>query len=396
MAHEQRKKERIEMGKILLTTLFSGYNFGSSLQAFATKAFIGQMGHDCVLVARKSVIRGRDIRLGKLMTILWRTLTTADTRTLHAYRSAYSKTLSGDSAERFAAFERDCLQPMRLSWEGLRKLASECVVCIAGSDQLWNPTSLYVDPLYYLRFAPKTKRIAFATSMGHNFVAQYNRKKLKQWIAEVSHIAVREDSGVRLIAELCGRDDVVQLPDPTMLLDGDTWRKLLSPGTDGGRYILAYFLDSPSEYARKCIRLLQEEQDCEVIAIPYTHEDMSYATRIVSAGPVDFLRLVDNAVTVVTDSFHGTAFSINMHTPFYVFDRNYGRAYSQGRRITSLLAMLGLADRHEPQMETVSCCEMNFHNADIILHRQRLEARRWLAAAIDECVKACGTSSCSI
>lgn len=383
------------MGKILLTTLFSGYNFGSSLQAFATKVFIGQMGHDCVLVARKSVISGRDIRIGKLMTILWRTLTTADTRTLHAYRSAYSKTLSGDSAERFAAFERDRLQPMRLSWGSLRKLAYECVACVAGSDQLWNPTSLYVDPLYYLRFAPKTKRIAFATSMGHDFVAQYNRKKLRKWIAEVRHVAVREDSGVKMIAELCGREDVTQLPDPTLLLDGDTWRNLLGSGTDGGRYILAYFLDTPSEQARKCIKRLREEQGCEVIAVPYAHDDMSYATRIEPAGPVDFLRLVDNAVAVVTDSFHGTAFSINMHTPFYVFDRNYGCAHSQGRRITSLLAMLGLGDRHEPQIETVSCREMNFQDADIILNRQRVEAGHWLAAAIDDCAKACGTSSCS-
>lgn len=59
------------MNKILLTTLFSGYNYGSSLQTFATKSIIEELGCECELVARKSLVKGRDIRLGKLFTILW-------------------------------------------------------------------------------------------------------------------------------------------------------------------------------------------------------------------------------------------------------------------------------------------------------------------------------------
>ena len=84
------------MNKILLTTLFSGYNYGSSLQEFATKSIIEELGCECELVARKSLVKGRDIRLGKLMTILWRTLLTVDTKTLKAYKSSYQKTLIAD------------------------------------------------------------------------------------------------------------------------------------------------------------------------------------------------------------------------------------------------------------------------------------------------------------
>ena len=49
------------MNKILLTTLFSGYNYGSSLQAFATKCIIEDLGYDCELVARKSLVKGRNV-----------------------------------------------------------------------------------------------------------------------------------------------------------------------------------------------------------------------------------------------------------------------------------------------------------------------------------------------
>ena len=57
------------------------------------------------MVARKSIVKGRDIRLGKLFTILWRTLLTVDTKTLKAYKSSYQKTLIGDSVKRFSEFE---------------------------------------------------------------------------------------------------------------------------------------------------------------------------------------------------------------------------------------------------------------------------------------------------
>lgn len=60
--------------KVLLTTVFTGFNYGSSLQAFAGKTLLKSLGYDCELVAQKSLVKGRDIRLGKLLTILTRSL----------------------------------------------------------------------------------------------------------------------------------------------------------------------------------------------------------------------------------------------------------------------------------------------------------------------------------
>lgn len=374
------------MNKILLTTLFSGYNYGSSLQTFATKSIIEELGCECELVARKSIVKGRDIRLGKLFTILWRTLLTVDTKTLKAYKSSYQKTLIGDSVKRFTEFEEKYLQPERMGWSELQKEAKDSVACIAGSDQLWDPTTLYVDPMYYLRFAPRDKRISFATSMGHDFVAKYNEKKLRKWISEVKHLSVREDSGVKLIKELCGRD-ALHLLDPTLLLNGETWRKKLEIQEKKNKYILAYFLDAPSQQAKCCINNLKKKYQCDVIAIPYEHEDMSYATKVVPTGPLEFLSLVDNAVAVVTDSFHGTAFSINLHTPFFVFDRNYGTAHSQSSRVISLLKKVGLIERYEPSEEANTEINLDFTHSDKILTAEREIAKRFLQESVMSCRK---------
>lgn len=372
------------MQKILLTTLFSGYNYGSSLQAFATKTIIDDLGYECELVARKSIVKGRDIRLGKLFTILWRTLLTLDLKTMSAYKSSYQKSLIGDSADRFAAFEKKYLKPRRFTWAELKKESCTAVACVTGSDQLWDSTSLYVDPMYYLRFASYDKRISFATSLGHEFVPKYNKTKLRIWISEFQHLSVREDSGVSLIKLLCDRE-ALHLLDPTLLLNGDSWRGILGIQKQKRKYILAYFLDAPSQQAKRCINHLKEKYLCDVIAIPYEHEDMSYATEVQPTGPLEFLGLVDNAVAVVTDSFHGTAFSINLHTPFFTFDRNYGTAHSQSSRVVSLLKKLELLDRYEPK-EHMNL-DIDFSNAETILNAEREIAKKYLKNAIESCSK---------
>ena len=66
------------MKKVLLTTVFSGFNYGSSLQALATKTILKDLGCDCELVAMRSLVKGRDIRIKKLMTILIRSLLVRD------------------------------------------------------------------------------------------------------------------------------------------------------------------------------------------------------------------------------------------------------------------------------------------------------------------------------
>ena len=54
--------------RTLLTTVFSAFNYGSSLQALAGKHIIQKAGYECDLVRLKSLVKGRDVRLGKLIT----------------------------------------------------------------------------------------------------------------------------------------------------------------------------------------------------------------------------------------------------------------------------------------------------------------------------------------
>lgn len=368
------------MEKVLLTTVFSGYNYGSSLQVLATKTILKELGYDCRLVAMKSLIKGRDIRIKKLITILirsWLIRGKNGANALSTYKGSYNKVMIGDSVTRFEQFTNEYLEPHYMSWNSMKRLAKECVACFAGSDQIWNSSTMYVDPMYYLRFAPAEKRIAFAPSFGRDFVAEYNKKKMSKWISDFAYLSVREDSGVRLIKDLTGRD-AIHLIDPTLMVKGETWKKTLNLQDKQENYILTYFLDKPSESARKAIAELKETLKCEVIAIPYQFDDMSYCDKVVPTGPIEFLDLINNAKCVLTDSFHGTAFSINLHTPFYVFGRNYGTAHSQNSRIESILKMMNMQDRFEQKDIVGQLKAINFEVSEQILSDERNKSRNYI------------------
>ena len=370
--------------KVLLTTVFSGYNYGSSLQALASKIILHEMGYDCQLVEQKSLVKGRDIRFGKLLTILTRSLLLRGkngSKALSTYQGSYNKTMVGNSAERFARFTEEILQPQYLSWKGLEKAAKVCKICFAGSDQIWNSSTMYVDPMYYLRFAPLEKRVAFAPSFGRDFVADYNKEKMSRWIGEFAHLSVREDSGVTLIKEMTGKD-AIQLIDPTLMVNGEKWKRTLEIADKKDNYILAYFLDNPSDKARKAILELKEALHCVVIGIPYQFEDMSYCDKVVPTGPIEFLDLVNNAKCVITDSFHGTAFSINLHTPFYVFARAYGSAHSQNSRVESILRKMKMQDRFEPTDAFDNMKKLDFEHSERVLWEERQKAREYITNAL--------------
>lgn len=367
--------------KVLLTTVFTGYNYGSSLQAFAGKAFLNSLGLDCKLVARKSLVKGRNIQLRKFLVIAFRSLFVSK-KGLTTFQKQYAKAMIGNSAEKFLQFEREHLCPCYLSWHELKREATSSTACFSGSDQIWNSSTLYVDPLYYLRFAPSYKRVALSPSFGRDFIADYNKDKMKKWISEYPYLSVREDSGVKLIKELTGRD-AVHLLDPTLIVNKEEWKRILKIEDQSEDYILAYFLDEPTALAKKSLKELKDKLNYKIVAIPYKFDNMDYCDEMVAAGPKEFVELVANAKVVCTDSFHGTVFALNMHTPFFTFEREYGSANKQSERVLSILRNVDMLDRYQPQSVTDEYDHIDFEHSDEILDIERKKVYDYVNNAIN-------------
>ena len=174
------------MRKIGIATVYTGYNYGSALQAYATKKILSDMGYEAdVLKLCGSLAKGRDVRLGKLITIAWRSLLhKGGIKNLKNYSTNMSKMFKKGTIELFDEFFNDEISPRLISYSDLKRKAKsdEYAAFVCGSDQVWNSAVFYVDPFYYLRFAPFEKRIAFAPSFGRDFVPDYNIKKIGKYI----------------------------------------------------------------------------------------------------------------------------------------------------------------------------------------------------------------------
>ena len=373
-------------GQILLTTVFSAFNYGSSLQALAGKQIIEKAGYECDLIKLKSLVKGRDVRIGKLMTILFRSIFLKKNNALKTYNTSYNKTFVEGTERRFFDFTDTYLKPQEVTYGKLKRMAEGSVACFSGSDQIWNSSTLYVDPLYYLRFAPKYKRVALSPSFGRDFIADYNKKKMKEWISDYPYLSVREDSGVRLIKKLTGRD-ATHLLDPTLIINSEEWKRILCIEDKPKNYILAYFLDEPSVYAKKCLKKLKEKLGYKILAIPYKFECMDYCDDIVAAGPKEFVELVANAKVVCTDSFHGTVFAINMHTPFFTFEREYGSANKQSERVHSILRKVDMSDRYQPKNVVEELSNLDFEHSEEVLDAERKKAYDYVNNAINSIKK---------
>ena len=232
-----------------------------------------------------------------------------------------------------------------LSMPELYQTKMDYDVYVVGSDQVWNPSaSSSIEP-YFLTFAPKeAKKISYASSFGVSNIPASLYEKYKRLLSNIDYLSVREQTGVCLVKTLTGRDATCVL-DPTLLLNKKQWGNImLAYPHMPSRYILVYQL-LPSETLPSLAKSIAEEMKCPI----YYLAKRAYAVNapngmrvIKDAGPAEFLWLIKNASCVVTNSFHGTAFSVNFCTPFYtVLNSKRG----SNARITSLLNSVNLMGR---------------------------------------------------
>lgn len=221
-------------------------------------------------------------------------------------------------------------------------------IYVTGSDQLWNPRHCNGDPTFMLHFAPENAlKISYAASIGSNSIPYELQTQYKTLLSRYTHIAVRENSGVKLIKEVVDKEATVVL-DPTLLLNCDQWNQIAAPKRQfKKKYILCYFLNytfNAFPYVDQLAEYMQKQTGYEIVRVarpphklglPHTHYR-------VGASPEEFLALVRDAEMVLTTSFHGTAFAVNYGKPVFtvVQDRN-----ASDSRQVSLMHNLGLDDQ---------------------------------------------------
>ena len=234
-------------------------------------------------------------------------------------------------------------------------ISDEYDIIITGSDQVWNTNIADCDPVFFLPFPFTGKKIAYACSVNDGCVNERFKKEwLRQWLNKYSFISVREKSGTNKIANFLNNEKrIYNTLDPTLLLDESAYRMLLKDRIVQGKYIFLYNMWTKTE-GLKAAKFISQKLDLPVYTLTnqmdliriskYSVKGIKVDLR--NTGPKDFLTLIYYAEFVLTDSFHGTAFSIIFNKQFFSLNSHVNREnYKNDERLMSILNYESLNDR---------------------------------------------------
>ena len=213
----------------------------------------------------------------------------------------------------------------------------DAVVC--GSDQIWNPAVTGgVDPIYFggIRNEKPFRRVAFAASLGEKqtYEAEFGRQ-----IARMDAIALRESSAAPVVSSFTDKP-VTSVLDPTLLIEAQEWKRMAKQPEGKAPYILVYQVDRSPQITRMARELSALTGLGVVELLNYKPLTGVVFRQLAGATPEEFLGYLLNARYVVTNSFHGTAFSILFEKEFYTLPHP-----TRPQRMQDLLDHLGLSRR---------------------------------------------------
>lgn len=308
--------------KASVITLHTVDNYGSVMQTYATQQILKKCGYDVEFVdywRRDNLPQSRAERMLEGSTLqklkpLWGINNFTRKATVSILKNILEKQRS--PMWRFLEEKVQLTKVRYCSYEELEANPPVADVYITGSDQVWNSIwNQGIDRSYFLDFAPAGKpRIAFSASIGREQLDTEEIPETKRLLEKYSAISVREQSAVELLASMDIKSTLVL--DPTLMLEAEEWRKLATKQKREKPYILIYQLN-PNPQMDQYAEQLAQKKNWEIIRIGFGRSDRRKGGKCVMLPSVEeFLGLFCDAACVLTDSFHATAFSLNLGTDF--------------------------------------------------------------------------------
>lgn len=344
------------MAKIGVYTFdFTKDNYGQVLQYLATQEFLKSLGHEATLLGMKGAcptlcgklkwvlrrialkIRGVLIRSQQSCESQRQPSSEADAKkALFAQWEACTQRQEREAPRHFEEFRERYFSREKGYFEELCKSGYDAY-CV-GSDQTWS--FLGYDNMF--GWTPdKAKRFTLAASLGHRHYTDEEVSIVKKYLYRFDLVTVRENNGV----EFCNRagyDRVHKILDPTFLLPPTAYDFYSEEIAEDKPYVFVYMLGGEISV---CVRdILQYCKsmgyDVKYVESQGRDEDIEKIPATVS----QWLGLMSKATYVLTNSFHGFAFSLIYHKPMIVFPL-VGIMKGMNGRIEDLARQMGLQER---------------------------------------------------
>lgn len=346
------------MKKIGIVSCYFQKNYGSMLQAYATQQVIKKLGYQAETIRIEGI--AKEIRNAKLKYYM-KQLTdwTVVKGKLGFVKRFFLKKMDKEFKEnvtvrdkKFNEFKNTKyeLSPVYNSKKEIGKYCHNYSSVLVGSDQLWLPSNIDVD-YYTLNFVPEDiNKIAYATSFGVSALPERQWSFASKFLNRINYVSVREEGGQKIVKEVAHRD-VPVVCDPTLLFTKDEWLKYFpNQRIYKEKYIFCYFLGNNPEQ-REFADKIRKNTGYKIVSLlhmdEYIKSDIDFPDYApYNIGPEEFVNLIRNAEIILTDSFHGTVFSVLNGKKFFTFRRfKEGSVLSTNSRMHSLFNLLDLHER---------------------------------------------------
>ncbi len=316
--------------KVGILTLPLLNNYGGILQAVALYCYLEEIGHEPILLTKKF---DRPIHQRLIGDILRRIPghSIGNIRKFEKQRALHYPFLTDFMPRRSKA-----IYSLTAMSSYVQKNNIECV--IVGSDQVWRPeyVSDHESRVFFLDFEGEFRKVSYAASFGNSeWTRPESVQNINRMLTAFDAVSVRELSGVEFCRNTMRRADCIVAVDPTMLIDTKFYDKFTSDRSAAQGYVLNYVLDTNPSF--------QKISESAKTALGGNHviRSVSLEDGFETASIPEWLDALRHADLVVTDSFHGTVFSILFRKQFIAV-ANVERGVD---RFKSLLGQLGLSDR---------------------------------------------------
>ncbi|MBQ8212015.1 MAG: polysaccharide pyruvyl transferase family protein [Treponema sp.] len=343
--------------KIATITFHHVYNFGGVLQALALQTFLEKMGHEVQIIDYRPKYLESEYRIWKSP------IKSALQRKKELQEMSYSffqlsksifRCWAGTLKQNLHISSRMCKRrafekfintnlnlTKRYQENNIASFNSDMFdVYICGSDQIWNKkiSGGNYDPAYFFGFLnDEARKNSYSASSGDSL--SRTDAELNLYLDSFDYVSVREKKDQRILQEILHKS-VYQTIDPTLLLTSDDYSKYERKNDEKGPYILVYLLERNPVFFDILKKVKKETGIEHVIDLSSTHYFFCDNLMRKTVGPDGFLSYVKNASFVLTNSFHGTVFSVIYHKQFFTFPHS-----QRASRMVELLEALGLQER---------------------------------------------------
>ena len=335
--------------KVGILTFHDAHNYGAVLQAYALKQYIIKLGHEARII------------------------------NYHHYTipDGFPKENNEERWENFNKFIQELIdydEEVYQTEEELEKLDINVWIC--GSDQIWNTEITNgINKGFFLNFKTKGKKISYAVSMGIPELPKEHEEEFEKCIENLDYISVREEALKKYVEKFTDKP-VLKAIDPTFLLEKEDYEEII-PQNKYGKYILINEL-GPDERLYEIAEIIAKERNLKIIELNDKKKENYRFEQISDASPMEYLCLMKNADAIITNSFHGTVFSIIFEKEFYTITR-----LNRNSRMENILDIVNMRDRLIENVEDIhNVKKQNYKKAHDNLEVEIEKSRRFLKDVI--------------